>query len=351
MRAITATLASGLVLAAVSAPAAAQDLPRTELKGVGLNGPTVASSRDELPFWRETVPEASNGQVTMDIQPLDQMGIDDRTMLRLLSQGVMDFASMDISKMAGDDAAFEGCDLAGLTTGVDDVRAACDAWRDVMARKMEEGWNAKLLGIGGNPPQVFFCRDELAGLEDLEGRKIRVFNATMTDFVEGIGGTTVNMAFAEVVPALQRGVVDCAVTGSLSGNTARWWEVADYIYPLSLGWSINAHAMNLESWNALDPAVQDFLLEQFDSYEDKMWETIRMATEQGISCNIGEDPCTLGVKADMTVVPVQDSDEETRKELMESAVLKGWARRCGDDCVEEWNETVGEVLGLTAPTS
>jgi hypothetical protein len=32
------------------------------------------------------------------------------------------------------------------------------------------------------------------------------------------------MPFAEVVPALQRGVVDCAVTGTLSGNTAGWLD-------------------------------------------------------------------------------------------------------------------------------
>ena len=346
------SLASGVAFAAVAAsPLEAADLPRTELKGVGLNGATVASSRDELPFWRETIPEASDGQVTMDIQPLDQMGIDDKTMLRLLSQGVMDFASMDISKMAGDDAAFEGCDLAGLTTTVEDARAACNAWRDTIARKMEAGWDAKLLGFGGNPPQVFWCREELTGLEDLEGRKIRVFNATMSDFVEGIGGTTVNIPFAEVVPALQRGVVDCAITGSLSGNTARWWEVADYLYPLSAGWSINVHAMNLESWNALDPAVQEFLLEQFEGYEDKMWDTVQLATEEGVSCNIGEDPCTIGIKADMNLVPVEESEEAARQELLENAVLKGWARRCGEECAAEWNDTVGELLGLTAPTS
>ena len=35
------------------------------------------------------------------------MGIDDKTMLRLLKLGVMDFAAMDISKMAGDDPRFE----------------------------------------------------------------------------------------------------------------------------------------------------------------------------------------------------------------------------------------------------
>ena len=52
------------------------------------------------------------------------MGIDDKTMLRLLKLGVMDFAGMDISKMAGDDPRFEACDLAGLTLDADKARAA-----------------------------------------------------------------------------------------------------------------------------------------------------------------------------------------------------------------------------------
>lgn len=353
MRAKVTMMAGGAAMAVIAAtiPATASDLPETALKGIGLNGPTVASSRDELPFWRETIPAASNGQVTMEIQPLDQMGVDDSTMLRLLSQGVMDFASMDISKMAGDDPTFEGCDLAGLTTTVADARAACEAWKPVMARKMAEGWNAKLLAIGANPPQVFWCRDALSGLEDLRGRKVRVFNATMNDFIEGIGGTTVSLPFAEVVPALQRGVVDCGVTGSLSGNTARWWEVATHIYPLSLGWSVNAHAMNLDSWNSLDPAVQAFLEEQFAAYEDKMWATVQLATDEGVSCNIGEEPCTIGVKASMTPVPVAEADRETLDNLLESNVLRGWARRCGADCAAEWNETVGQVLDLAAPQS
>src|ERR1041384_8323814 len=106
----------GLALAgALASGAAAQDLPKSQFKVIGLNSPTPVSIYDEVPFWRKTLPEASNGAITGDITPLDQMGIDDKTMLRLLKLGVMDFAAMDISKMAGDDPRFEACDLAGLT--------------------------------------------------------------------------------------------------------------------------------------------------------------------------------------------------------------------------------------------
>ena len=68
-----ASLVSSLIF-----PVAAQDLPRTQFKVIGLNGPTVASMVDEVPFWRETLPKVSNGAITADVTPLDQMGMTTR---------------------------------------------------------------------------------------------------------------------------------------------------------------------------------------------------------------------------------------------------------------------------------
>jgi TRAP-type C4-dicarboxylate transport system substrate-binding protein len=274
-------LIRSVVVAVVSllclATARAEDLPKTHFKVIGTTSTSVGSTIDEIPFWRDTVPKDSNGAVTADDTPLDQMGIDDKTMLRLLKLGVMDIASMDISKMAGDDPHFEGCDLAGVAQTADRARAACEAWRGVLDRQMEKNWNAKLLAIGGNPPQVFWCRAPVSGLADLKGRKIRVFNNSMRDFMAGVGASSINMSFAEVVPALNNNVVDCAVTGTLSGNTAGWFEVTKAIYPLSFGWSINVTAINLNTWNKLSPAVQAFLVKEMKGYEDKMWVTIKAA--------------------------------------------------------------------------
>src|SRR5258708_1560827 len=136
--------------AALAFGASAQDLPKTQFKVVGLNSPTPVSIYDELPFWRMTIPEASKGAVTADVTPLDQMGIDDKTMLRLLKLGVMDIAAMDISKMAGDDPRFEACDLAGLTLDPDKARAACNAYRAVIDRQMQNNWNTNLLPFVAN---------------------------------------------------------------------------------------------------------------------------------------------------------------------------------------------------------
>ena len=48
---------------------------------------------------------------------------------------------------------------------------------------MQKNWNAKLLAFGGNTPQVFWCKDVVGGLAGFKGKKVRVFNNTMRDFL------------------------------------------------------------------------------------------------------------------------------------------------------------------------
>ena len=304
----------------------------------------------EKTFIEKTFPEASRGRVKIEGVPHDQAGLRGPEILSLLQNGTLQFASYSVSYMAGDDPRFEGCDLAGLTLDADKARAACNAYREVIDRQMQKNWNAKLLAFGGNPPQVFWCRGVIGGLDDLKGKKVRVFNNTMRDFLGGVGATAVSMAFAEVVPALNNGVVDCGVTGSLSGNTAGWPEVAKSVYPMSLGWSINVMAVNLNTWKRLDARTQAFILDQVKAYEDKMWATLKKADAEAETCNTNRQPCTMGKLASTTIVPVKPAEMEAHKKLVEGAVLSGWAKRCGAECAREWNETVGKVLGLKAPT-
>ena len=53
----------------------------------------------------------------------------------------------------------------------------------------------------------------------------------------------------------------------------------------------------------------------------------------------------------MTLVEIDDDDRALTKDIITEHVLKGWAERCGADCVMEWNETVGKVLDIQAPVS
>lgn len=45
---------------------------------------------------------------------------------------------------------------------------------------------------------------------------------TKVDSANGIGATSANVAFREVVPALQNKAMDCAVTGTTVGKASGW---------------------------------------------------------------------------------------------------------------------------------
>lgn len=331
------------------APAAAQQLPETRVRVVGYFSNLLQTRELERPFWTQRIPQASGGRITAEYTNQDTVGVRDFQILRVLQQGVTDFGATDISKMAGDDPVFEGCDLAGMVDDIRTARRACEAWRAAMAASMEQKFNTRLMALFPNPSIVYWCNTPIRGLEDLRGKRVRVFNITQGDFVRAVGAAAVTIPFPEVVPAMQRRVVDCGLTGTLSGNFAGWPEVTTHLFTLNAGWSIAYHAVNRDAWNRYPPAVQQFFTQQFATLENELWDLMDRATEQGIACNTGRPDCTMGRPGTMTLVPVPAADAARRTQILNETVLTAWGRRCGRACAERWNQSVGPIVNLRIP--
>ncbi len=86
--------------------------------------------------------------------------------------------------------------------------------------------------------------------------------------------------------------------------SAGWTEVTKYLMPLSLGWAINVHVVNLNTWKRLDPKVQAFLEAEYKKFEDKFWSTMKDLDADAANCNVGKQPCKNGKLASMMLVPV-----------------------------------------------
>jgi TRAP-type C4-dicarboxylate transport system substrate-binding protein len=122
------------------------------------------------------------------------------------------------------------------------------------------------------PAQIIFCRKPIKDLADLKGRKVRPFGLSLDDLVIALGATPVSLAYAETYVALERGVVDCAITGSASGNAAKWYEVTAYEYTLPLSWAVSGYYTNLAWWNKVAPDVRRFLEATWKELENREWQ-------------------------------------------------------------------------------
>lgn len=339
-------LCCALSLSLAVGAALAQNIPPVEINVVGNLGITTQSKQIEAPFWTGEVGEKSAGAVSVNFKPWNEMGLKGPEVFRLLANGVMHVATAQLGHHAGDAPINDGNDLAGLSTTMDEFRAVSDAFRPVLSEYYADKLGLHVLTLQSFQSQILYCRDAFTGLADLAGRKVRSSGASQADFIEYFGGTGVNLAFGEVQQALQQGVIDCAITGTLGGYTARWHEGADYLFTLPINFGAGATVANGAWWNGLPQATRNFLQTELAAVEERMWALNREEDQIGIACNT-DGPCPLGEPAGMTRVDPSADDLEKRREAMLQAVLPAWAERCGEQCVADWNRTVGPVVKLT----
>jgi TRAP-type C4-dicarboxylate transport system substrate-binding protein len=263
----------------------------------------------ERPFFI-ALPKLMGSSMSVNYNPMDVLGVQAADALRLLRSGTFDVMSVQIGMASRDDPFFEGIDLIGVSTNMDDLKKAVDSYRAAFDERLQKRFNAKVMTLWPFGPQVFYCNKPVKTVDDLKGLKVRSFTPSMAALIQSFGATPVTMQFSEVYPSLQRGVADCGVTSPTSGNSGKWPEVTTHFLPLSVSGSVQGHFMNR---------------------------------------NVGKDPCKEGTKFKMTMVAVSPADEKKVKDAVTKVVLPIWKASCNKidpKCTDIWNGTVGKARGL-----
>lgn len=346
MKRLKPILAAGLLL--LPGVAIAQDLPETTLNVVGSWSNLPLYQQFERSFWEDTVPEASGGKIHINLTTFDQMGVAGADVYRMLGSGVFDIGMTVADYTVADAPELEGLDVPLIAIDAATARKMTEAAKPMVAEIMEKRFNSHMLAIAPYPPQIVFCNAEINGLDDLAGKKIRGSGRMTSLFLEALGAHGITMDFSEVPGALERGVIDCAVTGAGSGYASSWFESSTHLVNLPLGgWDPVVTAVNLDTWNSLDPAVQTFLQEQIKAeFEEPAWTDAAIALDRDIACLTGGE-CTIGEAASMTLVELSEEDKAKALSVLEDSVLPDWAERAGSNWAERWNATIGAALGAS----
>lgn len=303
----------------------------------------------EVPFWSTILPEASGGNINVELTTHNQMSLGLGDIYPLLGQGVFDVAMTVADYAVADAPELEGLDVPLVALTADEARAMVNAARPMVDDIYRDRFNSHVLAIAPYPPQVVFCNHEITNLADLEGLKVRASGRMTAKLLEALGAEGVNVSFAEVPGALQNGVVDCAVTGAGSGYSAGWWEVSTHLLPIPLGgWDSVVTAINLDKWNSLDADTQALISSEIvTGFEDPAWASAQDALVNDVACLTGNGECPTGEARSMTLVEVSDEDFTRARDILTSEVLPEWAERAGGDWATRWNESVGQVVGVT----
>ena len=163
-----------------------------------------------------------------------------------------------------------------------------------------------------------------------------------------LGAIPIVTPFSEIVNAIKTDVVDCAITGTMSGGEIGLPAVTSYVSPLSISWGFSFFGANKLAWDELPADIRAELQGGIHDLEASIWDAADRETAGGLACDLGAKECLSGRVYHMKLVPVTPEDEALRKQLLIKSILPRWIQRCGSECVTDWNQTLGSALGIQA---
>lgn len=340
---LTALIAATAALALTSAAGA---------KDLRVMGQPVATGliqkNIEQPFFENF--KANTGlDINVSYQPVDVTGIKDTEQLRILKGGLFDIVSLRLSQVSRDEPTILGMDLVGLNPDYATGKKNVALFAPIVDARLQERFNTKLLGVWPFGPQVLFCKPEITKLADLSGKKVRVYDQNLANFVSLVGGTPVPLSFPDVQQSLARGVVDCAITGPSSANSAGWPEVTAYTLPVAFQMAMNGYGINLDVWNAMSPEDQKKLQAGFDKLIADIWAYSEKLFDDAVRCNVGATPCETGKAYTLKLVPITDEDRSIIGKAVGETSFPTWAEVCdasNPGCSDKWKATVGKAMGM-----
>ena len=133
---------------------------------------------------------------------------------------------------------------------------------DRLDRQFQEKYKLKVLCFYDYGFRHFWNNRRPIGTpKDLRGLKLRVQPAKVfADTINGLGGVAVPMAWGEVIPAAQQGVIDGADLPIVNILALKAYEVSKYCSMTYHNYGPTALVMNLDMFNGLTAAQEKLLL-------------------------------------------------------------------------------------------
>jgi tripartite ATP-independent transporter DctP family solute receptor len=216
-------------------------------------------------YFADQVKQLSDGKVTVQVYPSEQLG-KDAAVLEQLQLGTVHFFV---------DSAFF------MQRWVPDIKWISasfvfddrEHWKRFMGAPLARGWFEQVekqagIAVLGNvtdvvrgPYRVIVSKKPIRAADDVKGLKLRMYpDQLATSVWTSLGAETRVLAFTETYESIKSGVVDSVTVPIAMVESMRFTEVAPVITRTDEFWQEIAFMMNARAFKKLAPAAQEALL-------------------------------------------------------------------------------------------
>ena len=252
-------------LAAVFSVAASAQAPATKTIKVQSSWPASLTIQDHLRILADRVEKLTAGSVKIDAMPAGQI-VPPFEVLDAANKKVIDgWHSISYYWVGKSPTAALFAGPPGGPFGMDHmdylgwlyVGGGLEMWREFYQHELKLNlivWPAH----PSSPQALGWFKKPLKSVADFKGMKCRQTGLNAEIYAK-LGQSVVNMAGGEIVPAAQRGVIDCAEwVGGVEDLRLGLHTVFKYHYTPGMheNNSIGEFGLNLDVWKSLNPAQQ-----------------------------------------------------------------------------------------------
>lgn len=195
--------------------------------------------------------------------------------------------------LAADEPRMGIFNLPGLIEGITDYKFVGDAfWFEDIARLWLTRYNSVVLAEGAWCTQQLFSKEPIRKVEDFKNKRLRVHNPQTAELMNALGAKPVPLALPEVMPSLERGVIDGLFTSTCYGHGQEYWRVARHVQNWGLGpitgWAV---LINKDVWakfpadlqEAIRAEMQKLQHEALTGYHDFVRAAMLDMEKQGVT--------------------------------------------------------------------
>ncbi len=216
--------------------------------------------------FKETVEEMSGGSIIIDVQASGVLGSENDVLDTMLGGGgtiqMSRISAFALTSYGGEKSMLLSLPYTFVSREHFWNFATSDLANEFLLEPHENGSGVRGLFYGEEGFRHFFTVNEISGMDDLAGMKLRVSNdPVMNGLVEGLGANPTVVSFGELYSALQTGVVDGAEQPIANYKSNAFPEVAPNL--ILDGHTLGAIQVIItdEAWDSLTEEQQNILVE------------------------------------------------------------------------------------------
>lgn len=269
--------------------------------------------------FAEDVTKATGGRLKITLLAAGELPFKAPDVLRVVSTNQVQMADVALGFVAGDVPDLNVLQLPFLCTSYDHFDRALPSVIGPADAELQKKFGITVGIHWTMPPQNLWLNRPVSKLEDLKNLKVRAWNPEQVEMMKRLGGSAVSITSAEVIPALERKVIDGAITSALSASDWKAFEIVRTGYMVNMTMGHQVLVVNSAELAKLTPDVRNILNAKFKEWAPKY----RQMSEEG------DQAARRNLLANKVTLVDPTADDRKRAQTIMQPMWGEWAKKYG----------------------